>query len=285
MLNIIVPVDFHRGVLYALRHMFRLMKLQNENVVVKFAVNPRSNLILRWILNRFDKGNIIICKYSGGVNRSKLRNYALREVEGKVLLCDLDVILPKEIIDRCLRSKREDFLMFPCVYCRFGAQNKNLKTKRIRELRKSYTHIAIPSSIICFQKNEILFDEGYVGHGYEDFDFIIRYLVSVNKYKITDEDLLDETYDSAILAQGFRAKLAVFAIDQLRNGLIARHIYHRKGKKSDYKEERNRNARRFRVKIETMISAAESHQSSHLECSFPLTQYIDKTYPLNLLML
>lgn len=285
MLNIIVPVDFHRGALYALRHMFRLIKLQNENVAIKFAVNPRSNLILRWVLNLFDKRNIVICRYSGSVNRSKLRNAALREVEGKVLLCDLDVILPQKIIDCCLQSNPEEFLMFPCVYCRLGAHKKKIKTKKIKELRKKYTHIAIPSSIVCFQKNGVLFDEEYVGHGYEDFDFIISYLVSVNKYEVTDEDLSDETYESAILAQGFRAKLAEFAMDQLKNGLIASHIYHRKGKTSNYKEERNRNARYFRTKIQSMINVTEKLQNSPVKSSFPLVQYIDKNYPLNLLML
>lgn len=279
MLKVVVPVDFSRNQLIIMKNITRLIRELSNISELYFVINARGKILPRILRNQLRNANVIKCDYTGPVNRAKLRNIALTKIQGKVFLCDIDLVVTKEILDYAEKILESDtFVMFPCLYRQKNGISKNSSGSTLKQLRKVYTHLAIPSSVVGFINNGIKFDENFVGHGYEDFDFIIRYLISTNKYNLTKEDLLDESYEVPALVRGFRLKLAHFALETLKNGLIAEHIYHKR--ETGYSIERERNRSYFLKKI------SELGASSDIK-ALPIVQYSDSynSFPLNLLFL
>lgn len=251
MINVVIPVDFERSVFWCLKHIFRIAKSRTSKCQFFLSINTRKKIsykVLKGLFGIINKNiNFIECSYSGPVNRSKLRNFALERVSNRVLLMDLDLKIPDEKVIKWLEEENPNFAMFACLY--ENQKSENINPKTVRELRKKYSHIAIPSSVVYINKINIRFDESYIGHGYEDFDFIIRHLLSVKLIEPTSDLLKDETYESIFQLSGFRLVLTKFAIETLVKGFIFEHIHHKKGDKNKYKKERIRNAAIFREKF------------------------------------
>lgn len=251
MINVVIPIDFERSVLWCLRHIFRIAKDRTAKCNFFFAINTRKKIdfkILEILIRTINKNiNFIECSYSGPVNRARLRNIALERISDRILLMDLDLKIPNAKIIEWLETENPDFAMFACLY--ESKESKVIHSDTLKELRKIYSHIAIPSSVVYIRKNKIRFDETYKGHGYEDFDFIIRHLLDVKLIEPTSNLLIDETYESIFQLKGFRLILAKFAIETLGKGFFFEHIYHKKGDRIKYKNERIRNAQLFHNKF------------------------------------
>lgn len=266
MINIVIPVDFERSTLWCLRHIFRISRCTNKKCQFFLPINTRKRIsykLLEILFKKLNKNiNFIDCQYSGPVNKSKLRNFALKRIKNNILLMDLDLKIPDERIIEWLEMENPQFAMFACLYER--KKSKRGKINTIKDLRNSYSHIAIPSSVVYIQNNKIEFDERYTGHGYEDFDFIIRYLLSVNLIKPTADLLIDQTYESVFQLSGFRLVLAKFAIQTLVKGYCFEHMYHKKGDKNKYLTDRMRNAAIFNEKF-SYLAKFPSHSENIFE--------------------
>ena len=285
MLNIIVPLDLLRFEVRTFWHLDRFNKMVREDVNVLIGLNTRGRFSIQILRLLFKNIVFVQCEYSGSVNRAKLRNRVLKQVQGKVLLCDIDVVLTPEILKHTKNALNyQSFVMFSCLYRKRFFRDIDLKNSNLRTIRKSYKHLAIPSSVIGLQYNKILFDERFVGHGYEDFDFMIRYLISKDLYEIDELDFYDETYEVPFLAKGFRKKLAMFALETLEQGLIAQHIAHSVGNRYEYKKERELNSVLFANKlIELSRNKIITKKHSTSWDSIDLDKM--GSYPLNLLFL
>lgn len=202
------------------------------------------------------------------IELSKLRNLAVEQVKTEfVLLIDLDIYpditLFKNLAEKVLKGDK--FSIAPCIYL------TNKGSRPARSLKKEdlvercmnfsddiYMHWAIPSSVMAFRKDDFLsiggFFEGYLGHGYEDFDFMIRLACHHGALSKTSQLLIDRPYRACLLSEGFRSSLGALCIDNLLEGNIAFHLYHPKDKHSEYYKQRVNNALIFNERMQQLIT-------------------------------
>jgi predicted glycosyltransferase involved in capsule biosynthesis len=209
----------------------------------------------------------VVAKKDSAVNPSLLRNIAVEAVESEiVLIVDLD-IYPDITLFRKLAKKvsnGQNFSIAPCVYlteqgsCLVQTMKKeDLIEKCLSYSNDIYMHWAVPSSVIALRKDDFLsiggFFEGYLGHGYEDFDFMIRLAIFHDALSITSELLIDKPYEAPLLSEGFRSHLGLLCIDNLLEGNIAFHLHHARGKRSEYRKQRINNSLIFTQRIKQLI--------------------------------
>jgi predicted glycosyltransferase involved in capsule biosynthesis len=213
--------------------------------------------------------------YSGQINNSLLRNRALKLVKTPVsMLLDADLFPDQALFFKCAqRVLRGDspLIILPCLYLSKMGSQWLLSGKESRESlvhrylafeRAPFLHIASPSSAIFFRTEEYWriggFDEAYVGHGYEDFDFMLRLAI---EHKLIEPapDMLDgETCRSPILATGFRKYLGRLSLPHLLNKEIVFHLYHRKIHQENYYQLRKANFLRFQKKHQSLVTMGNS---------------------------
>lgn len=117
-----------------------------------------------------------------------------------------------------------------------------------------FMHIAMPSSVILLHTEDFQkingFDEDYKGHGFEDFDFMIRLWRANGWQEVTENDIdLHEAYRAPMLSHGFRGKLARLSIPATLDDVVAFHIHHLISGKEKYYQSRNDNLQIFKKKM------------------------------------
>lgn len=204
----------------------------------------------------------ISSKENNNVNNSYLRNLGFQKVCTKyTIISDIDLIFDQRTIQGLLdEANSNHFSIAPVLYLNKSGQKSFKKHSDILSFlsfiqsnnNRLYKHIAIPSSFMCVETEQVHkikgFDEQYTGHGYEDFDFMIRLINSYQKKSILNEySYIDEPYKTPILMQGFRADIAKFCIPNFFNNIIGLHLDHKKNK--NYKESREKNKKIFHKKF------------------------------------
>ncbi|WP_303215489.1 galactosyltransferase-related protein [Bilophila wadsworthia] len=217
---------------------------------------------------------------------SKLRNNGYKYIKTKyMIICDIDIYPDIELFiymyDQC---KKERLSMIPCLYLTKHGTRRFFYEKKYQKIIDDWlswyfidvNHIAIPSSLICINTIDYKeiggFDEIYTGHGYEDFDFLTRMAVYLNKINIESDFFIDKTYVAPLFAQGFRGELAKLCLENLLKKKIAIHLFHKKVK-DDYYKSRINNANIFINKIKALFI---------FEKKLPLKKYplLEKCYEL-----
>lgn len=206
---------------------------------------------------------------------AKLRNLAVSKVRTEIILfLDLDIYpdinLFRNLAKKVLTCKK--FSIAPCIYLTkkgntfVGVEDgKVLIDKCIKYSDDIYMHWAIPSSVMAIRKDDFLsiggFFEGYLGHGYEDFDFMIRLACYHGAISKTPQLLIDKPYRAPLLSEGFRSYLGSLCIYNLLEGNIAFHLYHSKDKHSEYYKQRINNALIFNERMKQLINSNEHSNS------------------------
>jgi predicted glycosyltransferase involved in capsule biosynthesis len=89
------------------------------------------------------------------------------------------------------------------------------------------------------------FDERFRGHGYEDFDFLIRLYELHGMLKKFNDFTLDKTERSPLFAVGFRRYLGEACLEVLLEKDMAFHLYHEKDGHEDYYLARQENYKKL----------------------------------------
>lgn len=267
MLTAIVPIDLKVRAKDIIEKSINLAKEAEKNKVdIVFGHNDRGTKYDRALKKRLEKYAYSKLKSeymaSEKVNSSLLRNIAFEEVKTKlVLLLDVD-IHPDFIFllnySNKLEKDKANFFIFPCLYLtKYGTEILNKKSVTVDELknrfynfsRKEFLHLASPSSITIMKTSDYRtlggFDIRYEGHGYEDFDFLIRLK---KLYKMNDEyeDFLNNRVArSPLFSVGFRKYLGESCLEFLLKKEMLFHLYHPKKTHDDYYISRKKNFERF----------------------------------------
>jgi predicted glycosyltransferase involved in capsule biosynthesis len=201
-------------------------------------------------------------------NLALLRNIAAQAAGAGVLIfldadIEPDVKLFRSLADQV--HKGVPLAMAPCLYLskrgtQALAQGTGLETIIQSALEYSplnVTHWALPSSVMAVQHSDLVaaggFFEGYSGHGYEDFDFMIRLALAKHLIKPSPSLLVDRTYRAPLLAEGFRAELGVLCLANLLQGNVAVHLFHGRDNEDVYYVQRNANAKLFRQRTAMLL--------------------------------
>lgn len=262
-LSIVIPIDLNRRSwdIYKRIKLF-VHTFKNSNIQLLLGCNNKPTF---WI-NRLKKlvhpySNIQLCLVNAQASSlSKLRNTAIKEIKTKfVLFLDIDIFPDIHIVSSIynIYNQRENTLgMFPCLYLSRKGSKKLLKNSTAQYIehyfdfrRDLILHIAFPSSIIFTDTKSVQaicgFDEQYIGHGYEDFDFILRLFEYKKIIQLTEDVLIDEPYLAPLMSSGLRALLAKPFLEVLLTDHYFLHVFHKKDKNESYYQLRQNNKSLF----------------------------------------
>jgi len=203
--------------------------------------------------------------YDGVVNPSLLRNIAAPLVTTEVmLLLDVDIWPDMELFQRYANAvDRADapFYMLPCLYLtKLGSEKvvrgelpiASLKEQYYRFSRKYFLHLASPSSVtfmtLAAYQELNGFDERYAGHGYEDFDFMIRLALHYKVINKTADFMVNAVARSPLFAKGYRRELGRLVLPALMKKDLVYHLFHQRGERVDYSRQREQNFKLFQTK-------------------------------------
>lgn len=267
MLTAIIPIDLKRRSKDLIKKALALAKAaQNHKIKTIFGHNNRGthhDLELIAGLKKYPYARINSANnVSENINSSLLRNLAFELVETDyVVLLDVDIYPDFELFikytDKIEKSVRP-FYVLPCLYLtEYGTTLFKKKKVSVEEMkrkffdfsRKEFLHLASPSSITILKSNDYRdikgFDETYRGHGYEDFDFLVRLFELHDSLKKFNDFLLDKTARSPLFAVGFRRYLGEFCLEVLLEKDMAFHLYHEKDCRENYYLARQENYKKF----------------------------------------
>lgn len=206
---------------------------------------------------------------SEAVNLARMRNTAMQAVSADiVVLLDADIVPDARLL--CALSGEvaagAPLAMAPCLYLsRAGNRLVTRPGGKEAIIRRAFafsnefiTHWALPSSVMAVRRSDYLalggFHEAYVGHGYEDFDFMLRLALHVGLIEPRTGLLVDRAYRAPLLSEGFRAALGRLCIPHLLDGHLAFHFHHVKDRHSGYQRRRTENAEIFRRRLTDWLS-------------------------------
>ncbi|WP_037036115.1 galactosyltransferase-related protein [Rahnella sp. WP5] len=284
MLTIIIPIDLH----YRASDIIKKCKLlltnsEGKNVKFIFGHNNRNTKADKEFVKLFkntSNSKLISAQfYSGEVNSSLLRNRAAAVVDTKyICLLDIDIWFDFVILEKYYKrliTNCEPFYIIPCLYLtKLGSDlliKKKISSRKLIERyfsysRKEFLHLASPSSITIMNIEDYNsldgFDEKYSGHGYEDFDFLIRLLKKYNKLEYKNDFLSNNKARSPLFATGFRRYIGVFCLKLLLEKDIALHLHHEKAPILNYTHARKLNHELFSNKYSSYCTGKVDHDSS-----------------------
>ncbi|AUU99578.1 galactosyltransferase-related protein [Phytobacter ursingii] len=262
-LTVIIPVDLryrHSDVIT--KAVFFAKYAERYCVKVIFGVSAHKSQLRRLILNEmasFENVSVVFSEvYTKNVNTSLLRNVAFNHCRTEyIALFDVDIFPDFELVLKylCLLKQRiKPFYILPCLYLTQSASNslikglfdvELLKEKYFSFSRKEFLHLACPSSLTLMNAGDYSklngFDINFEGHGYEDFDFLIRLSELHQLLESTQDLLIDKTFRSPLFSVGFRKHLGKLCFDSLVNKDFAFHLFHFKDNSSDYYKTRESN--------------------------------------------
>lgn len=267
MLTAIIPIDLKRRPKDLIKRAVLLAEdAHNHNVKTIFGHNDRETRYdkeLKSLIGNVPSAQIVSSIHaSEGINSSLLRNIAFSKVDSDyIILLDADIYPDFKLFKKYkekLKREESPFYILPCLYLtQYGSTllNKNIISKEeitnkyFSFSRKEFLHLASPSSITILKSSDYArldgFNTHYQGHGYEDFDFLLR-LSELHFSSDKDYDfLIDKTARSPLFATGFRKYLGEFCLESLLTKEFAFHLYHTKDSKENYYSSRKDNYQKF----------------------------------------
>ncbi|WP_234728491.1 galactosyltransferase-related protein [Escherichia coli] len=275
MLTAIIPVDLKRRPNDIIKKSIFMSKMvQERNIKIVFGHNNRFTKYDYKIVKELQKYNNVkinsLTNRSDSINPSLLRNFAFDFVDTEyIILLDVDIYPDFELFEKYKNKIKENinpFYVIPCLYLtKYGSESlkKNrsidsIKNKYFGFSRKEFLHLANPSSITILQSNAFKkingFDESFNGHGYEDFDFLVRLYLHYVMLEKPIDFLLDVPSRSPLFVTGFRKYLGRHCLDILLDKDIAFHLYHEKDNNDAYYTKRKDNYNIFVKKHKHNIS-------------------------------
>lgn len=267
MLSIIVPVDLDRRPNDLIRKLHLLITHKNANQLhFVIAHNHRGSWFDDQLVKILSciKNVVLVSKpfYKGPINNSLLRNKAVLHADSFcLLLLDADLVPDQELFFKCaeqIKSGQREMIVLPCLYLsKYGSHLLTKKNETPAALfkrflkfdRTPFLHIASPSSITFLTRENYWliggFDEAFTGHGYEDFDFMLRLGIKLGLIKHEIDMLEDVVCRSPLLASGFRKYLGRLSLPHFLSQEVIFHLHHGKNQRERYYKSRTINRELF----------------------------------------
>lgn len=287
-LTIVIPIDLSRRTQDILQRIRDCAKaLGNSGYQVILGCNLISNQIaldeLSEVIDGYHNFHLVFTDTVTERNLSLLRNIAIDQVKTEyVLFLDVDILVDLKNIDLTFN----DFLncenkicMYPCLYV--GQKGVRYLKKHSHDFfidsfynyrRDLIQHLAFPSSILIVDLDSVKaingFDENFMGHGYEDFDFLIRIFKLKKLIDINAAVLQDRPYLAPLMCQGFRASLIQPFLHVLKTKHYFIHKYHPKDPDENYYLSRATNRKYFLNKLSSMCTNFDVYYNVQLIYEF-----------------
>lgn len=267
-LTIVIPLDFHRRSWDLYRRVKRFVHtFAGQPVQLIFGCNAAPQFWVKCLQRLIaPHANIQLCLVEAEASSlAKLRNAAIAAVKTPyVLFLDVDIVPDQQLVDLAYQQvihHPQQIGMFPCLYLSKSGSKLISKTSAA-EFKDHYydfrrdliLHLAFPCSIVLCDMASVReiggFDEQFIGHGYEDFDFMLRLFQHKGLIEYSADILVDEPYLAPLMSVGLRAVLAKPFLDSLIQSVYFLHNFHKKDKEDYYYKKRANNKDLFINKYE-----------------------------------
>ena len=214
-----------------------------------------------------NQGHIYIKDESqNSFSQGKCRNLGAKRARFEALFfLDADCYLSHLSFQRLLNliklkqiSQLENaFLMLPCLY--LNKEASEILSKKDESLWESLAlldlhkdkkelilNFALASSLIALNKKAFLslngFDESFIGHGYEDFEFVLRFLKKYVCFEKLPSNLEFDSRNWEFKAfEGFRALFSLLGLEGVFYGLYPLHFWHENPNQNGYLDNKEKN--------------------------------------------
>lgn len=266
-LSIVIPIDLHRRSWDIYKRIKTFVnQFSGSGINIIFGCNNQPKFWIKLVQKLIKPhANFKLCLVEAEVcSLAKLRNTALASVQTQfVLFLDIDIYPDLSTIELAYKKTINNPIhleMFPCLYLSQKG-SKKVNSWKINKFIDSYydfrrdliQHLAFPSSIILTDLHSVQeiqgFDEAYIGHGYEDFDFMLRLFKHKGLIEYTQDILIDEPYLAPLMSLGLRAVLTKPFLKNLLTSYYFVHVFHKKNKAEDYYQKREINKHIFNAKF------------------------------------
>lgn len=202
------------------------------------------------------------------------RNLGSLKARADVLLfMDIDCFISSQNFEKILAlislreiaKKKDEFFLLPCIYLSKEASeflkdiNSDLwdiytQDAMLKNDETLVLNLALASSLLVMNKQKFLelngYSDEYIGHGYEDFDFLTRLIISTCKFEKMPKNLVYDARNWNFTSfEGFRALFSLFGYESMYLGLYALHFYHEAINQDSYLDNRDKNHKIFFNKL------------------------------------
>lgn len=210
-------------------------------------------------------------KFSQGM----CRNVGAQNAKSPVLFfVDVDYHISRQMLERVLvlaevmeiAANTGQFLILPCAFLSEGGTNYLYTQPQVKwdalvqndfisGQNRLIRFFAPASSAMVVNRHKFLElggnDKSFIGHSYEDFDLMMRYLkASANFAYLPKEMSHDSRSWNFIEYKGFRALFALTGFDALLHGICLYHLYHPEPNNNGYLDNQETNRNKFYHNLE-----------------------------------
>ncbi len=277
--SVIVPIDLALRPFDILKKVKSILQRSSEEVEIVFGHNDRGGIFDKYLKKITKKSNVRLISgkfYTRLICQSLLRNRAVEQCSSEfIYLMDVDCLFDEELSDGCvndIKSNKASFIILSCLYLSrkgsreiFKYTREEMFDKYIAFRKDLYLHLASPSANIFMKKTDYFniggFDEEFMGHGGEDFEFMIKLALYKNVIKPTKDLMLNKFYKAPLLSEGFRKYLSFSGLPYFFDKKIVFHLYHNRSKLRGYFKQYHKNSNLLQEKIKFNSNLEESRES------------------------
>ncbi|MBX0418851.1 capsular biosynthesis protein [Campylobacter coli] len=277
--SVIIPIDLDLRPFDMLKKVKSILKRSSDEVEIVFGHNDRGSIFDKYLKRITKKNNVKLVSgkfYTRLICQSLLRNRAVEQCSSEfIYLMDVDCLFDEELSDGCIndiKSDKNPLIILFCLYLSkkgsrevFKHTREEMFDKYIAFRKDLYLHLASPSASIFMKKTDYFavggFDEEFMGHGGEDFEFMIKLALYKNVIKPTKDLMLNKFYKAPLLSEGFRKYLAFNGLPYFFDKKIVFHLHHRRNKLFGYFKQYHKNSNLLQEKIKLDSSLEENEES------------------------
>ncbi len=277
--SVIIPIDLALRPFDILKKVKSILQRSSEEVEIVFGHNDRGGIFDKYLKKITKKNNVKLISgkfYTRLICQSLLRNRAVEQCSSEfIYLMDVDCLFDEELSDDCvndIKSNKASFIILSCLYLSrkgsreiFKYTREEMFDKYIAFRKDLYLHLASPSANIFMRKTDYFniggFDEEFMGHGGEDFEFMIKLAFYKNAIKPTKDLMLNKFYKAPLLSEGFRKYLSFSSLPYFFDKKIVFHLHHNRSKLRGYFKQYHKNSNLLQEKFKFDSSLEENEDS------------------------
>ena len=200
------------------------------------------------------------------------RNFAARHTKTPcMMVLDVDYILTTQNLKKILKiieikqihQNPAAFLVLPCIFLNEAGSLK-FANKELAELeilqdliyeKKEFIDFfgKVSSSIVLNTYTYLELggnDEFFVGHGYEDFDFLWRLLRHCANFELLPKDFIFDAKSWNLKSfKGFRSLFSMLGLEASLSGIYLYHLYHQRPNQNNYLGNTHKNQSFFKKRL------------------------------------
>ena len=303
LVSIIIPISVHSSTKYLLARLGHILRYFSkfgddriECVVVDSSKKAKYRSKIFEITKSNNRGLYSHLKQDSTYSAARARNHGSQQASGKYLLFfDVDLIINHNFFDSIYSDadsidgdNKNKFFIYPCLYLTQDFTEKieslplenisypDIKDRYLRGYNDQTSYLAVNTSTILVNRKHFFdvgaYNEGFKGHGYEDFELIHRLCEAYPIVEKGSDYALDYKTNFPSHYRGFRKHYAYYALPNFFREMYTLHLWHPRPLSKRYYRRRSKNAQCFSELLQESLNRSlnKEHLDDNIPCEFKL---------------